>query len=147
MVFPLSIALTFYDGTNCIGGNKFLLEADGTAIFLDFGTNFGAEDLFFDEFLRPRSITGLADLLELGLLPPLWGIYRQDFEIPGRNWWEMLKRRPTYRELEVDGVLLSHAHIDHSGYISFLDRTIPVYTGLTTAFIAKAIQDTVPRRV
>ncbi|MCS5696956.1 exonuclease [Desulfofundulus thermocisternus] len=138
----MPIHLTFYDGVNCIGGNKFLLEADDTAILLDFGTNFGAEALFFDEFLRPRSITGLCDLLDLGLLPPLRGIYRQDFELPERAWWERMRSRSLYRELEVHGVLLTHAHVDHSGYISFLERSIPVYTSLTTAVIAKAMQDT-----
>lgn len=115
----MPIRVTFYDGANCIGGNKFLLEADDTALLLDFGINFGAEALFFDEFLRPRSITGLCDLLDLGLLPPLRGIYRQDFELPERAWWERMRSRPLYRELQVHGVLLSHAHVDHSGYISF----------------------------
>ncbi|MGQ9532842.1 MAG: MBL fold metallo-hydrolase RNA specificity domain-containing protein [Desulfotomaculales bacterium] len=140
----MPVRLTFYDGVNYIGGNKFLLEADGTALFLDFGTNFGAEGLFFDEFLRPRAVTGLGDLLELGLLPPLRGIYRRDLELSSRSWWERLKSRPLYRELEVQGVLLSHAHVDHSGYISFLSQDIPVFTGLSTAVIAKAMQDTAP---
>lgn len=81
----MPIRLTFYDGANCIGGNKFLLEADDTALFLDFGTNFGAEGLFFDEFLRPRSIVGIGDLLDLGLLPPLQGVYRQDFDRDGQS--------------------------------------------------------------
>ncbi|MDH7577136.1 MAG: exonuclease [Bacillota bacterium] len=138
------VRLTFYDGAACIGGNKILCEADGTALLLDFGTNFGAEGTFFDEFLRPRAIVGLSDLLDLGLLPPLRGIYRQDFELPGRARWAHLTGHPCYRCLEVSGVLLSHAHIDHSGYISFLDHRIPVYTGLVTALIAKAMQDTVP---
>ena len=137
----MPIRLTFYDGVNCIGGNKFLLEADDTALLLDFGTNFGAEKLFFDEFLRPRSITGLCDLLELGLLPPLRGIYRRDLEIPERGLWECIKTRPLYRDLEVQGVLISHAHMDHIGYVSFLDLGIPIYTGLTTAVMSKAIQD------
>lgn len=138
----MAVRLTFYDGVNCIGGNKFLLEADDTALLLDFGTNFGAEGLYFDEFLRPRATTGLGDLLELGLLPPLQGIYRRDLELPHRGWWERLRSRPAYRSLQVQGVLLSHAHVDHSGYISYLDPEIPIYTGLTTACIAKAMQDT-----
>lgn len=138
----MPVKITFYDGANCIGGNKFLLEADGTALLLDFGTNFGAEGTYFDEFLRPRSITGLCDLLHLGLLPPLRGIYRQDFELPERAWWDRLRRHILYREIEVHGVLLTHAHVDHTGYISFLDHNIPIYTGLTTAVIAKAMQDT-----
>lgn len=140
----MPVRITFYDGADCIGGNKFLLEADGTALFLDFGTNFGAEAMFFDEFLRPRSATGLCDLLELGLLPPLGGIYRRDFELPGRELWERVASRPLYRELEVQAVLLSHAHVDHSGCISFLDPGIPVVTGLSAAVIAKAMQDTSP---
>lgn len=100
--------------------------------------------MFFDEFLRPRSATGLCDLLELGLLPPLRGIYRRDFELPGREVWERAASQSLYREPEVQAVLLSHAHVDHSGYISFLDSGIPVVTGLSAAVIAKAMQDTCP---
>lgn len=134
--------LTFYDGAGCIGGNKILLEADDTALLLDFGTNFGAEGRFFDEFLRPRGTTGIGDLLDLGLLPPLEGIYRPDLDLPERPWWERARCRPLYRALRLDAVLLSHAHLDHSGYISYLRADVPVVTSLETAVIAKAMQDT-----
>lgn len=68
----MPVGLTFYGGANCIGGNKFLLEADDMALFLDFGTNFGAEGLFFDEFLRPRSITRVRQSLSTyGRFPKL----------------------------------------------------------------------------
>ena len=35
------VTLTFYGGINEIGGNKVLLEDNGTRIFLDFGMSFG----------------------------------------------------------------------------------------------------------
>ncbi|TET95348.1 MAG: hypothetical protein E3J29_07000, partial [Dehalococcoidia bacterium] len=38
-------------------------------------------------------------------------------------------------------VLVSHAHVDHTGYISFLREDTPVYASALTAFIAKAMQD------
>ena len=138
----MSVTLTFLDGVNCIGGNKILLEADGTALLFDFGTNFGAEGAYFDEFLRPRPSCGLGDLLEMGLLPLLRGIYRRDLELPYRNWWEKFRGHTHYREIEVQGVLLSHAHVDHCGYIAYLEYNIPVYASLATAVIAKAMQDT-----
>jgi len=134
------VSLTFYDGVNCIGGNKILLEADQTALFFDFGLNFGAEGRFFDEFLNPRSIFGVADHLALGLLPPLKGLYRPDLELPGL--WARHASHPLFREVEARGVLLSHAHVDHTGYLSYLREDVPIYTGLTTAFIVKAMQDT-----
>src|SRR3989304_694864 len=53
--------------------------------------------------------------------------------------------RPPHRSTRttpsVDAVLASHAHVDHTGYISFLREDIPVYASATTAFIAKAMQD------
>jgi len=46
----MSVAITFYDGVGCIGGNKILMEDGESALFLDFGINFKAEGMFFDEF-------------------------------------------------------------------------------------------------
>jgi ribonuclease J len=134
------VSLTFYDGVNCIGGNKILLESDDTTLLLDFGLNFGAEGRYFDEFLNGRTIFGISDYLALGLLPPLKGIYRPDLELPGV--WDRHEGHRLFRELEVNGLLLSHAHVDHNGYLPYLKREIPIYTSLTTAFITKVMQDT-----
>ena len=139
----MSITLSFYTGggVDGIGGNKILLETSETALFLDFGKSFGEEKKYFDEFLKPRGLNGLGDLLAFDLIPPLRGIYREDLEIPTQNWWEKLTSHPAYKDLIIHGVLLSHAHLDHSGYLSLLSPDIPVYTSLTSALISKAIQD------
>lgn len=81
------------------------------------------------------------DLFEIGLLPPLRGIYRRDLELSTENVWNRIQYHPHFKEVQIDGILLSHAHLDHSGYISFLDQSIPIITSTLTAFIAKAIQD------
>ncbi len=138
--------LTFYDGCDRIGGNKFLLEADGTTLLLDFGTSFAGEREYFDEFLAPRTTHGIGDLLDLGLLPPLRGIYRADLDIPGKGWWERASGRPGFREdARVDGLLLTHGHVDHTGYASFLSCSIPVYCSSVTAVVSKAMQDVAPQ--
>ena len=133
--------VTVYCGAEMIGGNKILLEDEGSRLFFDFGTTFKTRDLYFEEYLRPRPGAGLLDLLEMGLLPPLEGLYRPDLVPPGETW-ERCRERPGYRELDgVDGALVSHAHVDHTGYISFLREETPVYASAMTAFIAKAMQD------
>ncbi|MGE5485789.1 MAG: MBL fold metallo-hydrolase RNA specificity domain-containing protein [Ignavibacteriales bacterium] len=138
--------LTFYDGCDRIGGNKFLLEADGTAIFLDFGTSFAGEREYFDEFLIPRATHGIGDLLDLGILPPVRGIYRPDLDPPGRGWWERARVRAGFRDdVRVDGLLLTHGHVDHTGYASYLSSEIPVYCSSTTAIVSKAMQDVAPQ--
>ncbi len=141
----MSVQLTLYDGARSIGGNKFLLEAEDAVLLLDFGLNFGALGAFYDEFLGPRPTTGLLDPLELGLLPPLEGIYRPDFQLSDGRPWERLRRRAGYRRLDhLDGVLITHAHVDHTGQLSYLREDVPVYTGVTTAVVAKVMQDTSP---
>ncbi len=140
----MSVNITVYDGAGVIGGNKILLETADNAIFLDFGTTFATRYQFYEEYLKPRATRGLLDLLTMNLLPPLDGIYRQDFAPPGIDLQPLMKRSPLYRQLKIEGVVLSHAHLDHCGYISSLKPDIPIYTSAMTAATVKVIQDTGP---
>jgi ribonuclease J len=135
-----------YGGVAEIGGNKVLLEDGEARLFLDFGIAFGRQQAFFNEYLRPRTARGLLDLLALGLIPPLEGLYREDLAPPGL--WERFRERPLYLDLRrggapsADAVLISHAHLDHNGDLSYLDPTIPVHATRVTAFIARTMQIT-----
>ncbi len=121
----MTISLTFYGGVGEIGGNKILLEADDTRLFLDFGTSFSREDEFFEfPLLRPSCIE---DLFKTGILPRLCGLYKN----AGLSVHYAVDGTPSLCGEEetcgINGVLLSHAHVDHYGYLGMLRPDIPVY--------------------
>ena len=132
------VKFTFYGGVREIGGNKILLEDNGTKIFLDFGMSFSKRGLYFEEFLTPRTANGLGDFLEMKLIPDLANIYREDL-------LEHLGRKP--EEPDVQGVVLSHAHADHANYISFLHQDIPIYCGETCKYILEAVDEQSQRSI
>ncbi len=132
------VTLTFYGGVDEIGGNKILLEDHGTKIFLDFGMSFKRRGMYFEEFLTPRSANGIGDFLELGLLPDIPGVYRDDLlEHAGKK----------SQEPDITGVVLSHAHADHANYISFLHKDIPIYCGETCKYILEAVEEQSQRTI
>lgn len=131
-------SLTFYSGINEIGGNKILLEDKGTKIFLDFGMSFGRRGKFFEEFLTPRSANGIGDFLEMGLIPDIKGVYREDLL---KHFGRKVEKP------EISAVFLSHAHADHANYISFLHKDIPVYCGKTCKHILDAVKEQSQRNI
>ena len=117
-----STTLTFYGGVNEIGGNKILLQDGDTKVFFDFGMSFAMKKQFYSPpFLSPKSEKSLQ---ELGILPQIAGVYKFDPNPP-----------------EVDAVFISHGHLDHSAYLSFIKREIPVYCGETTQTILQALSE------
>src|SRR5687768_6157867 len=125
-----------------IGGNRILVEDRDRAFFCDFGTRFKMEGRYYEEFLKPRiSTLGLRDPLVMELLPPIDGVYRDDLIPPGSDLRDY-RTHSAYRRIDhLDGVLVSHAHVDHIGSLGFLRNDVPVYTGLSSAIIGKAMQD------
>jgi ribonuclease J len=116
-----STTLSFYGGVNEIGGNKILLQDRDTRIFLDFGTSFALKQRFYSPpFLSPKTEKSLK---EFEILPNIKGIYADE------------------KTPEIDAVFLSHSHMDHSAYISFINRQIPVYCGETTDIILQALSE------
>jgi ribonuclease J len=114
--------LTFYGGVNEIGGNKILLQDVDTRVFFDFGMSFAMKKQFYSPpFLSPKSEKSL---LELGILPKIAGVYKFDPSPP-----------------EIDAVFLSHGHLDHSAYLSFIKREIPIYCGETTRTILQVLSE------
>jgi len=126
------VKLTFFGGVNEIGGNKILLEDKDARVFFDFGLSFAGQAQYFSGYLCPRGVNGAGDYLEFGLLPSLSGLYVK----------EVIKNTGIkYEEPSFDALILSHAHIDHVGYLPFIHEEIPVYCGECTKTIIDAMQE------
>jgi ribonuclease J len=113
--------LTFYGGVNEIGGNKILLQDRDVKVFFDFGMSFALKKKYYSPpFLSPKSEKSLQ---EFGVLPKIDGIYTGE------------------KSPQIDAVFISHAHMDHSAYISFINREIPVYCGETTKILLQTLSE------
>ena len=100
------ISLRFFGGTDEIGGNQILIEADDTRILFDFGLNLARYNEYFKKFFsEPKD---LGDLVKAGLVPD-----------------------PKLFN-EIDACFISHGHIDHWKSISALSKNTKVYTNSCT---------------
>ncbi len=110
-------------GVGEIGGNKILVEDKDVRVMLDFGMSITQRARFFsDPYVSPRRPESL---LSLGIIPRVGGVYS----------WDAVEKK-------VDAIFLSHAHLDHYGYLSMVHRDVPVYCGETTERLMAAITET-----
>jgi ribonuclease J len=127
--------ITVWDGADCVGGNKILLQDRDLTLWLDFGQNLSRLMDYYEEFIKPQRSRGLYELFVMGLLPPVRGIYHERFLEDYRydQWQTQLE--------QVDGVLLSHAHLDHAGDLQYLRGDIPLICSAESALLLRALQD------
>jgi ribonuclease J len=110
-------------GVGEIGGNKILVEDKDARVMLDFGMSISQRARFFsDPYVSPRRPESL---LSLGIIPKIDGVYS----------WDPAEKK-------VDAIFLSHAHLDHYGYLSMVHRDVPVHCGETTERLMAAITET-----
>jgi ribonuclease J len=109
--------LTIHRGTKEIGGSCIELTTSATRIVLDIGMPLvdAAREPFDQSSIRGKSV---AQLLGEGILPNVSGLF-DDRPAP-------------------DAILLSHAHIDHTGLMSYSRPEIPIYASKGTSKVMLA---------
>ncbi|MGN8982756.1 MBL fold metallo-hydrolase [Enterococcus villorum] len=115
MVSKDKTVITFHSGILTIGGTIIEVAYRDAHVFFDFGTEYRPELDLVDESLRT--------LLDHRLIPHLNGIY--DKRLSNTN---DLIQEETTKKVQHTAVFLSHAHLDHSKMINYLDPAIPLYT-------------------
>jgi ribonuclease J len=125
----MTVSITCYGGVNQIGGNKILVTDKDTKVLLDFGAGFSDGSQYFSSDVEPRGVNGAGDFFEFGLLPQLPGLYSEQ---------ALQNTSLKHSAPEIDAVILSHYHFDHTGRIDLIDPDIPVHCGETTALIHSA---------
>ncbi|MFX0005479.1 MAG: MBL fold metallo-hydrolase [Promethearchaeota archaeon] len=127
------ITLTFLGGIDEVGGNTILLEDKGynVKIFLDFGIKIRK---YLDCYERGQHPSTVEELIQVNLLPTEESIRIHNLYLKDLKKEQDLKSANS----NLDGIIISHAHKDHYFGLSFVNRTIPIYTGVVTKRIIRA---------
>lgn len=117
------LRIRLYGGVREIGGNIIDVEYNGSRIILDLGLSFSKYKSYYE--WPTRTHKGIDEMIRLGVAPYIPGLFTE--------WVDPY----TWKEGETDilGIVISHAHLDHIGLLSQVNRKIPVYLGETTELI------------
>jgi len=102
-------------GTQEIGGSCVEIWTDTTKIVVDIGMPLVVSDGQEFNFKQYEKLT-TKELVQNGILPDIDGLYENSTS-------------------KVDGILISHYHQDHHGFLSYADISIPIFTGKATQSI------------
>lgn len=102
-------------GTQEIGGSCVEVWTDTTRIVVDIGMPLVVADGQEFDFKQYENLS-TRELVKQGILPAIDGLYGNS-------------------NSKVDGILISHYHQDHHGFLSYADPSIPVFIGEATKSI------------
>ncbi len=104
--------LTIHRGAAEVGGNCIEVESNGTRLILDIGMPLFGKDRLPIDSMKLKRLTK-HELNELGYLPRVKGLFDGD-------------EKP-------NAILLSHAHLDHTGLVQHSAKEIPIYASRGTS--------------
>ncbi|HPM11041.1 MAG TPA: MBL fold metallo-hydrolase [Paludibacter sp.] len=99
--------LTIHRGTQEIGGSCVELNTTTSRILIDFGMPLVKKnkERFESDILEGKTIE---ELKGLSILPQIDGLYKDENK-------------------SIDGILISHSHLDHYGLLGYVHPDIPIY--------------------
>ena len=106
--------IIIHRGTHEIGGSCVKIQSKKSRILIDIGMPLVKEDGGRFDFREYENMPG-PELVKKKVLPDIGGVYA----------WDTDKKM-------IDGVLISHPHIDHYGFIRYLNKDICFYLGEAT---------------
>ena len=142
-----TLRVTLLGGVDVVGGNIVFLEdmKYQVKIFIDFGINL---DKYYDSYQKNQHPTSINELIRARILPAeeflsISNLYCEELKDGSKQFSKKCinqymngdKMHPS----NLDGILISHPHRDHYFGLAFVNRTIPVYTGVVTKRIIRAL--------
>jgi len=119
--------LIIHRGTHEIGGSCVELGTATNRILIDFGIPLVTRDHqpFDANQLKGKSI---GELKAQGILPDVKGLYRDE-------------------KKGIDGILISHSHLDHYGFLQYVNPEIPIYLSQGAGILIDVSNIFVPTKV
>ncbi len=119
--------LIIHRGTKEIGGSCVEVRTASNRILIDFGIPLVSRDHqpFDANLLKGKTIQ---DLRAQSILPDIKGLYRDE-------------------KKEIDGILISHSHLDHYGFLQYVNPEIPIYLSQGAGILIDVSNIFVPTKV
>ncbi len=121
------VQLIIHRGSQEIGGSCVELSTGKSRILIDFGMPLvnDKKESFDSKILTNKS---LDDLKKLKILPDIKGLYRGE-------------------EKAIDGILISHSHMDHYGFLSYVNPDIPIYMSEGAKMLVEISDIFIPHKI
>lgn len=111
--------LKIHRGAHEIGGSCVEVSVPGGRLVLDLGMPLVKKGKPTERFeLKEFAALSGPELVQAGVLPPVAGLYAWDKDSP-----------------PVDGLVISHAHLDHWGFLRYVRPGIPVFASEGTRIL------------
>lgn len=124
-----------YSGLRTIGGVNASVTYGKDRVIFEFGAAFEPSTAVYDGIVEPRAKEWVRDMLKIGILPRIEGVYRR-------------KDLGTYPLLSAEdsdlntAVFITHLHLDHMALMGTVAPRIPVYLHHNAHVIEHALEAT-----